>query len=181
MSNFLSEFTRTVGEALEAEDRVIATALRGRGKVGGLLLWPSERYYQTVAWRAALSLCDARLEVERQDLILEAAPYSARIEMKKWLGVGLDLANLRNGILADIKKLQQCATLDTAFMLFSSNDRSVIDEQLHILETRVFTETLQPIWANGPLTYCFHTATVWQPEAEFWIAVWPVKIGPMFS
>jgi hypothetical protein len=67
-------------------------------------------------------------------------------------------------------------------MLFSSNDRGEMAKQLCLLRTEIFSRDLpQTIWGSGPLTYCFPIAPRWQPDADFWVALWPVKIGPMFS
>ena len=38
------------------------------------------------------------------------------------------------------------------------------------------------IW-QGPHTYCFPILSIWEPNTafEFWVAAWPVKVGPMFG
>jgi len=178
MSDFLREFTDAVGAELEAANRGIASACHDWGKVGGLLTCPRECNYQYLAWRAALSLCYAEMEQQGQDLLLLAPPHSACIEMKTWLSAsGL---KERSGIREDLDKLQRCALPDTAFMLFSSNDLGQMPIQLDFLRAHLFAD-IPSIWGKGPLTSCFPTASKWQPHAEFWVAVWPVKIGPMFS
>lgn len=177
----LRRLTTTVGEALEAEDRRIATACGVRGQIGGLLSSPLEQYYQSIAWRAVLPYHHAKMEEKKRDLtIYDPTHNRAHIEMKTWLSAG-GLQEMR-GILDDIEKLQRSDVPDAAFMLFSANYRGAMAEQLEWLRNHVSAGPWGAIW-QGPHTYCFPILSIWEPNTafEFWVAAWPVKVGPMFG
>ena len=82
-------------------------------------------------------------------------------------------------MLSDIEgKLKSCDADNSALVIFSANDRGCMHEQLRWFEEHVFSGVPQPLRES----YCFPASSPWTPtDSEFWIAVWPVKSGPLFS
>jgi hypothetical protein len=180
--SFLKDFITCAGAALETEDRSIIEAGRARGKHGGLLRSQQEKFYQYVVWKAAYAKWAAEVEKDSHDLVVldptDDRKYLCVFEMKNWFSV--------NGkrelpfIIHDINiKLRNCISPNSAFILFSANNRGAMDEQLRWLEAQVFGEAPPP----SRETYCFATVNPYSPtvESEFWIAGWPIKAGPLFS
>jgi len=178
---FLKNFVLCAGAALEIEDRSIIEAGRARGKPGGLLRSPQERFYQYVVWKATHAKWDVEVEKDAHDLVI-LNPYDNRkylcvFEMKNWFSENgmREVRPIKNDI--DVK-LKNCDSPNSAFILFSANPRGAMDEQLRWLEDRIFDSS-----PPSRETYCFTTVSPHSPsvECEFWIAGWPIKSGPIFS
>jgi hypothetical protein len=178
-NDFLKDFTIRAGAALEAEDRLIIGSGHIRGEVGGILRLNNERYYQFILWKAVLSSWNAKVEEQSHDLVIFDPSNSdkalAIFEMKKWMSPN-GLPEL-SGILHDIKRLNACDAPNAALIIFSANNRGEMDKQLEWFEEHVFAGIPKP----QRETYCFPTVSPHTPAAEFWIAVWPIKSGPLFS
>jgi hypothetical protein len=180
VTDFLSDFTICAGEALEREDKFIMEAGRARGESGGLLRSQQEKFYQFIVWKAVYSKWRAEVEKDSHDLVLldptDVKKYLCIFEMKNWLSAsGL---RERPHINRDIQvKLTQCISSDSAFILFSANNRGAAEEQLKFFERHAFPEIPNP----RRKIHCFPTLHPDATEAEFWIAVWPIKSGPLFG
>jgi hypothetical protein len=179
-SDFLKDFVACAGLALEMDDRAIVESGRPRGESGGLLRSQQEKFYQFIVWKAAYAKWPTEVEKNFHDLVIvdptRHNAYACVFEMKNWLSS----AGLRElpWILADIDgKLKNCNSDDSVFVLFSANDRNCMADQIKILEAKAFTSAPPP----RRETYCFPT---WNPdgtEVEFWMAAWPIKIGPLLG
>jgi hypothetical protein len=188
-TDFLKEFVASFGTALEAEDKRIMEAGRSRGEIGGLMQshLQAERFYQFIVWRAAYQRWPCRVEDRigygpHDIAIYEDSDYRKCIcvlEMKTWLERdGLPSQKL-NGMEHDLAKLKSCNSSDSAFVIFSASKVGSICDQLKYVETTVFKDA-KP---SPPEVYRFPTQNPYdtQAEFEFWVAVWPIKIGPLFS
>lgn len=154
--DFLKEFVACAGAALEAEDRFIREAGRGRGKAGGLLRSQHEKFYQYIVWKAAYSKWPTEVERSRHDLVIldpsDHLKYRCVFEMKNWLSK-LSFRELPC-IRSDVDtKLKDCFAEDSALIIFSGNDPGCMDQQLKFFEEQVFPGIDRPMRE----TYCFQT------------------------
>lgn len=185
MSDFLKEFVTLVGKALEAEDRRIAKAGRIRKEEGGIRRVDQERFFQAVTWRGVYRRWPAKMEYNSHDLVIfEDSDYKKCVcvfEMKNWLEAGgPNVPEIRE----DITKLKNCAiSQDSALVLFAANDRGATDNLLEDFEKKIF----QPLAPSRRETYRFPIVYTDPPrypnvqEQEFWISVWPIKLGPLLQ
>ena len=179
-SDFLKEFVACAGAALKAEDQAIIDAGHAQGQFGGLLRTQQEKFYQYIIWKAVIAKWPFEVEKNYHDLIkvdpLDHKKYECTFEIKKWLNPGPP--NNKQQIENDvINKLRSCKAENSAFILISANNRGFMHQQI-----RLFVDALLPgTLSHCPETSCFTTTNPEREEVEFWIAVWPIKPGPLFS
>jgi hypothetical protein len=127
-----------------------------------------------------LSRWDATVEYTREyaryDLVLfdESKELFAAFEFKRWMSNSGEREV--PSFVTDLQKLREAPCQKTAFVVFSSNKRGAMEENICWLEDQ-WTRGNNLIPMLRRYTYCFGTISPWTSTAEFWIGVWPVKGG----
>jgi hypothetical protein len=166
------ELVKVVGATLETEDRYVLGCSAATAKSGGILRFPSERYYQFVALRGLLSRWDVNPEQALHDLVIAVGgESSAVIEMKCWRSAK-GMREL-SGIAKDIQKLASVASRSAAFMMiFSTNDPDRTEENVEFL-----IKQLPELAAKEREVYRFSTFDGTNQKRDFWVAGWQIKAG----
>lgn len=172
MTNILDDIIPRFGQSLEAEDRYIIGGTQLRNQFGGVLQLPSERYYQFICWRAAISRWTATVETAIEgcqvDLALIADGRRSAVEMKLWMS-GSGETELP-GIRSDIGRLTRLNVSNGCMVLFSANPPSMTHENFEWLGEQI------PELADAPMRYySFPTHNPRGDVMEFWVAGWLVK------
>jgi hypothetical protein len=170
----LAQLIECIGKALEEDDAEIRSYTHTRGESGGILLVPTERYCQAVAWKAVVQKWPALIEVDYHDLVIGGSrrDYGVAVEMKFWNNDS-DLQEIKK----DICKITRGKAKHGYIVVFSANPRlnesgnSKTSENLDWLAKRVFGPNHTP----SPRDYRFLTANGAGREVEFWVAGWQVK------
>lgn len=182
VDGFLAEFVITAGKALEDEDKDISAIGQSRREIGGIRRIDSERFFQSIVWKAAYRKWPCRMECRlggtSYDLVVFEAPDyrtpSCVFEMKNWLETGGPKVR---DIQRDIERLKQCPTNDSALVVFSANNRGVTDRQRRSFERDIFEEARD----RSHEIYSFPIVYTNGTLQEFWVAAWPIKSAPNAS